>query len=762
MKGYEVAAVRNHLLSFSVLALLNAHHPGVHALTHHHFSTQKLSLESLSGGDGCYSYLEFEENAIFSSEPDVELELAGKTLSENTTDDDDFLEVGLIRHSNGSLALGSDFSINVKAREVNSFIALESSELQSIKGADNQSFELNLDLQNSSRRLDCAIGWLLYESSLTKDQLPETMTVRALANLSSPDGAVIALQSQFSDVDFKGSLTLSAQSTGTDQTQVIALDLIDSRFHIESVGHSDITGAIRISGDSDLDLNLSNATDRFKGQLLDAGVYNARSKITIQSGAQWITQGYNFVNEFHWGAGGVLDITEATDTVRIKTEGFSDADDSNGTLSNITRVEDGAVLRVAINDGDLGSDHYKLALGNVSPISETGSRVFVEIVDQRTDPSDCEINIGLIEVDNVEDSQPKFFVEAVPHYYESAWGAYKTYGAIGTDGADGYVLTGMVTDRLGPSLMAKNIIDFTAALAVSHEQNADRVFSFVSDRLSQKKSPGLWVDVQTQETELNLSHQSRRQEIKTQAFSIGYDHEVSVPWFSDSLMGLWASRNQTDADIKDASGEMNETALGFYLQGLTENYRLILQGHYGWGDNELKTPGFFGTNHEKLNARFRTDSRSYGLGLYVGFTRPDDSEKYFFEPFMSGYTYWVQADPSNSVQTIRFKTEKLHQSLVKLGLSAGYRLDETPVPINLFAQAAWAHRFGQSYDLIGFENNKSETFETEDLQESWGYLKLAAEMTVSDHLILGARATAYASEVVKPKYEMGLSAHYIF
>ena len=60
------------------------------------------------------------------------------------------------------------------------------------------------------------------------------------------------------------------------------------------------------------------------------------------------------------------------------------------------------------------------------------------------------------------------------------------------------------------------------------------------------------------------------------------------------------------------------------------------------------------------------------------------------------------------------------------------------------------------------KNNKSETFKTEDLQESWGYLKLAAEMTVSDHLILGARAAAYASEVVKPKYEMGLSAHYIF
>ena len=57
-----MAAVRNHLLSFSVLALLNAHQPGAHALTHHHFSTQKLSLESLSGGDGYYTYRESEES----------------------------------------------------------------------------------------------------------------------------------------------------------------------------------------------------------------------------------------------------------------------------------------------------------------------------------------------------------------------------------------------------------------------------------------------------------------------------------------------------------------------------------------------------------------------------------------------------------------------------------------------------------------------------------------------------------------------------
>lgn len=61
-----------------------------------------------------------------------------------------------------------------------------------------------------------------------------------------------------------------------------------------------------------------------------------------------------------------------------------------------------------IRDSDIGSNHYKLALGEVSPITSDGSRVFVEIIDSRTDKTTDEINVGLISVENVDDSHSKF------------------------------------------------------------------------------------------------------------------------------------------------------------------------------------------------------------------------------------------------------------------------------------------------------------------------------------------------------------------
>ena len=111
-----------------------------------------------------------------------------------------------------------------------------------------------------------------------------------------------------------------------------------------------------------------------------------------------------------------------------------------------------------MNDTDLGSDQYKLQLGDVSPVNPEGARVFVEILDNRSEKNTDELNLGLISVTNVDDSHGKFFLEAIPTYYETGLGAYKTYGSIGTDGADGFILTSMVTDRLGPSQLVKTYL----------------------------------------------------------------------------------------------------------------------------------------------------------------------------------------------------------------------------------------------------------------------------------------------------------------
>ena len=319
------------------------------------------------------------------------------------------------------------------------------------------------------------------------------------------------------------------------------------------------------------------------------------------------------------------------------------------------------------------------------------------------------------------------------------------------------MISAMATDRLGPSTLAKNYLDFSSALTIAHEQNPMRAFDAVTERLSQSTDRGLWVSAQMGETELNLNNKSRSQDLKTESLTLGFDRAVDLG-FKDAAAGLWASVSRSDSDPGNASADFDETSVGFYFHGITrDNYRLILQAHYGLGDNTLASPGYFGENHSLLTRSFSMDSQSYGAGLYFGFTYPDLPPEWFFEPYVSGYTYWVKTDPSNEKEGVRFENEKVHQSVVKLGVSTGYKADQ----LAFYAQGAWAHRFGQSFDVTGFEENLTETFETEDLQESWGEFKVSVKWQARDDLTLSAQAAAYASEIVKPKYSLGLGASYL-
>ena len=63
---------------------------------------------------------------------------------------------------------------------------------------------------------------------------------------------------------------------------------------------------------------------------------------------------------------------------------------------------------------------------------------------------------------------------------------------------------------------------------------------------------------------------------------------------------------------------------------------------------------------------------------------------------------------------------------------------------------------------MGQENGNAETFKTENLQESWGYLKLSGQWQIDRQFAIGAQASAFASKVVKPKYEIGINGSYLF
>ena len=63
-----MADVPNHLLSFSVLALLNAHHPGAAADTFINLNSQNFLLNELPGELGYYTFVEAEGDIQIRSE----------------------------------------------------------------------------------------------------------------------------------------------------------------------------------------------------------------------------------------------------------------------------------------------------------------------------------------------------------------------------------------------------------------------------------------------------------------------------------------------------------------------------------------------------------------------------------------------------------------------------------------------------------------------------------------------------------------------
>jgi outer membrane autotransporter protein len=751
-KGKEVAAVHNHLLSFTVLALLNAHSPSTLANSEITLTSEELTLDDLRENEfGIFNYRATSgDTSVVVKEPS-ELNFSREASLET-----DWLDMAFLSHAEGKITLTESATLSLKSQGAESVAGLRTEKFRGF-GKESQALKIALEAEHALNQLDYAVAWNISESACelsesggAPGEIHLTLHTKGLS-----DGATAAaLLINDSDVAYQGRFVISA-SDSENQENIRAIELWGSRFHFESTGGSKIHGNILVDSASDLYLGLNRPGDVFEGRIVNE-VEDSSTRLSLSSGAQWSTEGFNRLDIFDWGKGGVLDLTHGAGHAFIKS--YS----GDGEAISETRIEDGARLKISLTDKDLQDTGYKLELGTVTPISPEGSRVFIEIIDQRTDQSEENIHVGLIKVDNVNDSHTKFFAESVPSYYETALGAFKSYGTIGTDGKDGFVLTGIKTDLLGPSDLVKNMLDFTAGLSISHEQNADRVFSSVSDRLSQRKERGLWASVQTRETELNLERRTRGQTLKTQSLTVGYDADLNVPFFNKGAAGLWASVNQSDSDLARDSGDMDENAFGFYLHGLTDdNYRLILFTHYGQGDNRINTEGFFGEANEHKKVRYRLDSRSYGAGLYFGFAYPDLPRGWFLEPFVSGHTYWVDIDKSNKFEGVSFETEKIHRSLTKVGLTVGKQFgsDES---VSFYSQAAWVHRFDQSRDLTGFDNQSSRVFETEDLQESWGYLKFAAHWQMNSDFALGADISVFTSEVVKPNYECGIYANYRF
>lgn len=69
-----MAAIQNHLLSFSVLALLNAHLPASLAHTHLNLSSKQLTIHDFTDYDGVFVYKDIEGDATLATDGSVRLE----------------------------------------------------------------------------------------------------------------------------------------------------------------------------------------------------------------------------------------------------------------------------------------------------------------------------------------------------------------------------------------------------------------------------------------------------------------------------------------------------------------------------------------------------------------------------------------------------------------------------------------------------------------------------------------------------------------
>ena len=321
-----------------------------------------------------------------------------------------------------------------------------------------------------------------------------------------------------------------------------------------------------------------------------------------------------------------------------------------------------------------------------------------------------------------------------------------------------WIVKGVDSNVIGSSTLMDQQVDFFGTNTIAHEQMTDRSVARALDRaILNQKHNGHWVDVTYSETDLHFNDGNRHQTLKTTGFEMGYDRQVTLPSLTDSVFTVSAQVAQSDVTIDRGDGEIDQWGFNVYAGGITENnYRVLLGGHYQQGKAELTSFAYLGNQ----KANFDFDREVWAASAYLGFVKSTFADSnWHIEPFMSGTAYWITTDDSQN-QGITITSEKLQQSVVRLGATVGYR-SET-IPVTWTAKGAWAHRFGRSVTMTGQTNNMTGEFATEDLKESWGELALEGRWDNQRGFSVSARAQMAKSHDVEPQFEVGLNAKFRF
>ena len=594
-------------------------------------------------------------------------------------------------------------------------------------------FQNDLNLTIDTKNVNETIGLCVDSSTVTTNAL----RIQVNANGEKDDEKAVSLMADTSTLTLEGQFELIAKQNGELGT---ALDAYNSTLSLTSSGNSKIEGNLDIFG-GHAQITLQNSTDYWKGSS------SGDLKFTLRNGAHWEPVAESDLDFWTWGKGGVLDVRNQDAEVRIE--------------STETVIENGAILKIDLANNIIDSDASDLFISGISNTENVEVWVYAEnssnISLQNTDSYTVTLQ-GTGEMDS--DTNPiTDYVSLVgaESISENALYTLSSTPIIQQDGS-AWIISGLRNEIKGSSTLMNQQLDFFGTNTIAHEQMTDRSVARALDRaILNQKHNGHWVDVTYSETDLHFNDGNRHQTLKTTGFEMGYDRQVTFPSLTDSVFTVSAQVAQSDVTIDRGDGEIDQWGFNVYAGGITENnYRVLLGGHYQQGKAELTSFAYLGNQ----KANFDFDREVWAASAYLGFVKSTFADSnWHIEPFMSGTAYWIKTDDSQN-QGITIASEKLQQSVVRLGATVGYR-SET-IPVTWTAKGAWAHRFGRSVTMTGQTNNMTGEFATEDLKESWSELALEGRWDNQRGFSVSARAQMAKSHDVEPQFEVGLNAKFRF
>lgn len=614
-------------------------------------------------------------------------------------------------------------------------------------------------------------AWYILNSQI--DPLPQRLYLSATAINEASDGgsSAVALKIENSAFSHHGQFNLLAEEESVNKSlsEAAAIKLTNSQISLESTGNSHLTGDILfddIGGEpNSLQLSLTHPDDRWSGRVYS--FYDTQAiqpmTLTLANGATWSTTMTSSLETFHWRKGGVLDISEATEPVDIGLRANSDVDNTHKTY-----VETGAVLRIKVTDKDIGTggvgNRYKLQIEDITAIDQN-AEILVQIIDEREKTANQTegLDIGLVRFNTVAGG---IHFAADQYRYETALGTYETVAEFGSSTDLGTVINAIGTERIGLSTLSQNRVDYLSTEIIAHEMLLTHTASILPARFNDgfgQPQRGLWADLSIAETDLEFNDGGRDQTLKSQTLIIGYDHELELKVLDEGFAGLWAAFGQNDTKFSQGSADSDQWAVGLYAGGYSSDQRkMLIHAFYSQSKGDFTSLAYAADDRAATPMTFDTQSDAYGAGLYIGFPLIEPGTRnYAIEPYIAGDTYWIKPKHAQTGE-VGFESETIHQSVARVGIQSAYRFEQNENRLTLKGNLFWAHRFAGTHELIGTESGLRETFQTEDLQESWAEVGIGIQWAIKDQLNLSGSVRGALAQEVTPKYRINLQAQYFF